>query len=960
MMQQGVTFFYRLFEFFDSEQIATKDDLNDDLKYNSNNNTGSRPTPITSFGDSFGSESKEERENEEDESGGITLFEDFSPNCAVAGAGMICFGDNHGWIKFINRDFQVFKFQSHSERIHSLFKTPNSDILIALGKHVDIPNGPVETFVHIWKLSDIDELGNPKKIKSFRLFTDKDMHEFPISALTATSSGSQIAVGCANGVVLVFNVNLKHRLLLEKIRPHKLTRDGPHAVTGLHYLEKGDAVLLYVITVHAIMSFHMSDRNFACVFLDRSGGCDLNCSTINDVDELIVAKSETVHLFLGEEIRGEHCFPGHKQMVCCFRRYLIVVTDVVREKKKKEEATKRVEVCIYDNANKYVAFQRQFDDLISIISEWGSVFILTRTALIKLRDKDLQEKLNEFFANNLYEKAIQLARSEGCHSVKIIEYYCKYGDYLYEKGDYNQAMEQYLQTIDVHSTIEPSYVIRRFLDAQKIKNLTEYLARLHKYGTPTKDHTTLLLNCYTKLKDSHKLNEFINMDEDDEDSQHHEVKKDPDDGIKYQFDVLTAIRVCREAGLLRHARSLAKQNGQHETYLDILLEEANQSQKNLRKYQDALKYIAALPFLDAQESIRRIGKTLIENEPRGTTQLIKDLCSGGDNECRANPEHFIHLFVRQPSELKDFLEYLIENEATHCSTAIYNTLLEIYMREAFHLRSKKRMEEYATVEQSIARVLRTESKYDATHALALGKMYGIESAVIYLYELLHLYHEIISHYRDKREHMKIIETCSRFCTQDASLWITAFTYFVKSPANCNCDEEIRLCLQQISKLNLIPPLMVTELLTNSDVHLSVIRDYIMNDLTLQNQEIESDEQTIAELEEQIEEMKKSIRDLTTQPKTFQATKCSACLAPLELPTIHFLCGHSLHERCLYNKSNPKCPKCSAKHKQTFDKQEMMQRSKGDHDSFFGQLKAAHQTGDAFNTVAEYFGRGVIY
>ena len=32
---------------------------------------------------------------------------------------------------------------------------------------------------------------------------------------------------------------------------------------------------------------------------------------------------------------------------------------------------------------------------------------------------------------------------------------------------------------------------------------------------------------------------------------------------------------------------------------------------------------------------------------------------------------------------------------------------------------------------------------------------------------------------------------------------------------------------------------------------------------------------------------------------------------------------------------------------------MMQRSKGDHDSFFGQLKAAHSTGDAFNTVAEY-------
>ena len=299
-------------------------------------------------------------------------------------------------------------------------------------------------------------------------------------------------------------------------------------------------------------------------------------------------------------------------------------------------------------------------------------------------------------------------------------------------------------------------------------------------------------------------------------------------------------------------------------------------------------------------------------------------------------------------------------------------------------------------------MLRTESKYDATHALGLGKMYGIESAVIYLYELLHLYHEIISHYRDKQDADKIIETCSRFSSQDPSLWITAFTYFIneetdqkrkakakrkarakaaaakaaekaaeKGDGNVlgNDEEEkeetdnvkcIQICLSKISELNLIPPLMVVELLSQSDVRLEVIREYIINDLVTQNREIEQDEHSINELQQQIEKMKGSIKDLTTKPKTFQATKCSACLAPLELPTIHFLCGHSLHERCLYNKSDPKCPKCAREHKQIFEKQEMMQRSKGDHDSFFGQLKGAHSTGDAFNTVAEYFGRGVIY
>lgn len=238
-------------------------------------------------------------------------------------------------------------------------------------------------------------------------------------------------------------------------------------------------------------------------------------------------------------------------------------------------------------------------------------------------------------------------------------------------------------------------------------------------GTPTSDHTTLLLNCYTKLKDSSKLNEFINIDDTSGGT-----SKDP----KYHFDVDTAIRVCREAGLLTHAQSLAKQNKKHELYLNILLEEAAQSQKNLRKYQDALRYIERLPFKEADKEMKRIGKTLIENEPKGTTDLIKIICTNfkenrrqylqstntrrklsehkdngrypgdsdddEDGDGRANPEEFIHLFVCQPRELKDFLEYLIDTEPSRCSTVVYNTLLEIYMREAFELKSKKRTAEF--------------------------------------------------------------------------------------------------------------------------------------------------------------------------------------------------------------------------------------------------------------------------
>jgi hypothetical protein len=47
-----------------------------------------------------------------------------------------------------------------------------------------------------------------------------------------------------------------------------------------------------------------------------------------------------------------------------------------------------------------------------------------------------------------------------------------FGDHLYKKGDYDAAITQYIETIHF---VEPSYVIRNFLDAQRIHNLTRYL-----------------------------------------------------------------------------------------------------------------------------------------------------------------------------------------------------------------------------------------------------------------------------------------------------------------------------------------------------------------------------------------------------------------------------------------------------------------------------------------------------
>ena len=49
----------------------------------------------------------------------------------------------------------------------------------------------------------------------------------------------------------------------------------------------------------------------------------------------------------------------------------------------------------------------------------------------------------------------------------------------------------------------------QFLDAQRIHNLTAYLEALHEAQLASEDHTTLLINCFTKLKAVKRLNEFV-------------------------------------------------------------------------------------------------------------------------------------------------------------------------------------------------------------------------------------------------------------------------------------------------------------------------------------------------------------------------------------------------------------------------------------------------------------------
>lgn len=201
--------------------------------------------------------------------------------------------------------------------------------------------------------------------------------------------------------------------------------------------------------------------------------------------------------------------------------------------------------------------------------------------------------------------AVGLARSSGLEESEIAEIYRKYGDHLYQKGDFDGAMQQFIKTI---GGVQPSYVIRKFLDGQRINNLTSYLQELHEQGVANSDITTLLLNCYAKLKDTERLDAFIKA-------------STPRPNGELPFDLETAINVCRQAGYYEHAVYLAKTYNQPEEYLRIQIEDREQ-------WKDAVSYIRTLGLEAAETNLKKYGKTLLANLPEDTTDLLIDTCCG--------------------------------------------------------------------------------------------------------------------------------------------------------------------------------------------------------------------------------------------------------------------------------------------------------------------------------------------
>ncbi|XP_040575131.1 vacuolar protein sorting-associated protein 11 homolog [Lepeophtheirus salmonis] len=832
------------------------------------------------------------------------LLEDSVVTTTTSGRGHLILGDSSGFLHYLGRNdltattLRIFDVAVlHAQQL----KQSGICILVGLDHHPSDPNISIP-YLKAYNSDKIDpKTGHPTYLRSSKIATNSD-----VTALAVHENQNLIALGFGDGSLQLWRGDVSRG---RGARLKNLTLGMMEtSVTGIALRTGAQGTFLYASSQNDVYSFNVTTKDKEIkVHLDSKGCRKGLAITVDLMSEthFVVGRTDAVYCYNAECCTHCYAFEGEKSNLYWFRNYLVIASS--------SEGDKDVVISIFDVQNKFIAYSGEVPKVSALLSEWGNLYVLSENKLYVLIEKDTQTKLDILFKKNFYDIAIKIAKNQRYDADGLVDIFRQYGDHLYVKGDYSGAIDNYCKTI---GQLEPSYVIRRFLDAQRIDNLTAYLQVLHRRGAANEDHTTLLLNCYTKLKDEDKLNEFI-MTEDRE----------------VDFDLDIAIKVCRQAGYFEHALALAKKHEKHDWVLKIQLEDR-------KNYSQAVEYISKLDPLSVEKSLRKYGSILVSVLPEETTEMAVESCKNGG----VLPEDYIHLFIIKPKQMVTYLEKIIELESDEVSPQIYNTLLEYYL---------------ALLPESEVKVLdllRTQN-CNLDQALILCKNASCKSGLLYLYEKKRIYDEILVYHVREGDTRNALETCRKFGDEDRQLWVSALRLIPNDP---NATSEIMSeILERIESLKLMSPLEVISTLTStSGATLGLVRDYLLKYIESEQQVIDENQRAITEYQAETEKIKNKIDSLENGPIVFQCSKCSACSKPLDLPSVHFLCKHSFHKLCVasFSDNENECPVCFSENKNILDIIKSQESNKTAHEAFHYQLETAQ---DGFSLVAEYFGRGLF-
>lgn len=653
-----------------------------------------------------------------------------------------------------------------------------------------------------------------------------------------------------------------------------------------------------------------------------------------------------------------------------------------------------------------IAYSSPIRGVRHVVSAMDTLFVICRggagenNVLFDVKEKSFDERLSILLRKRLFNWAAEVAIRDEQPQQVVQEVYRLHGDWLYSKNMLDKAVDMYIKTIGF---LEPSSVIQKFLDGQELGHLALYLLRLHIAGCAMQQHTLLFFKCAARLKDDSLLASFLD-----------------DPRISKTCSLSIALNECRLNGDTKLACTIASRHGYHDEHLSVLLE--------TQEYSKAVELLKQVDAPAACSLLFKHGSALLKHSASDVLLLLSQFIK----DYHTSVDVFIPLFVDDPDLLLLFLSLLAHGvpmasrlvpqyaalcddlrlqeaigkarDAISATPSIFgcspfSSLVELLLRSHRKwqraqwanahsavganslpdtqpsLQDADGADKLSDVSSLYAETLlktlkgRSMTHEDQYRSTLLCTVFGFEEGMVLVGEKRHELQLPVAYFKATNDIPSLLRFCLKNGSKDPTLWTQTLNILASQSGT---ERQIREVLIHIERHRLLPPLAVLELLQQSQaVTLDAVKDYFLrasddlaNQLSHSQELLQSDMAEVLQMAEEVSRFK-------TKAQMFESERCDFCFLPVELPSIHFRCGHSFHIYCLSNNTENKAGAaqvaglsqasyCCAICTPQFNAKRLLLSQREaeacNADDFFKYLRGST---DGFDFILSWFGRGLF-
>lgn len=957
-----------------------------------------------------------------------SLYSDSSLSSICATNKYLVIAVNNAYIKVINLDnltlVRTFMAYDIDYRIGFIKRLEKSDLIVTLGEKQGSPS-----VIKLWDLNKIIHLETVEdsifKFQTQVMVVNGD-DSYPVSCFLFNFDLTCLAIGYTNGKVIL----VRGDLLRDRGSKQRVIYESNDPITGIHFNSIEDLLYVTTTSKILTIPTTGRNQGKPARILSNKTGIDLNCSD-TDRDSLIVGTPDSIRFYNHIHKTNSFTFEVPKSKVHrVSKNSLLIVSsqdeDILTSSKKKLVTR----ILILDLKNKHISFNLVIpNNLVSNVFELqNDIYLLTNDGMLyKIHEKPINQQIEVILQRELFPIAYKLAEQAKMPKDVLLRIQNLYGEFLFNKQRFEDSIDVFIGCLDLFGEDKDDFIMNtiiKFKDVSNISNLTKFLYKLYEINIASNDHITLLLCCYCKLKLTDDLDKFIlNFDDKFQDlnfqliinlfkecGYFNQVIKllyklnQPSSIVDIQLNDLHKPKECLEyikclpiddllLILIDHSKSLLDYcpiettellinvfTGKYiptetikEPFLDSVCEETVLNpQLDLNSYTSFLSYLAGIK--DESPTVSELpGPTYMPPRP----SIIYPSFINHELEFVIFLEACVETFDKYQGNINDKKDLLI-------------TLLELYSSLERNgegdEKEKEKEKEKDSKEKDKENGVKSDWYYkacklieinstllDSSSLLLLSHIYNFKEGEALAQEQNGYEESLFQSYKISGNIKACFDLVRKFGDKKPQLYKLMLKFIISKQDIFEQvkDSDFKFVLNKIDRNKIMSPLEILQILTseqdNEFVTLGLVKDYLIDNIESQNNEINNNMKLIEYYEAESTKNSYKLTELTSKPFIIQNNKCSECSLKLDFPVVHFKCNHSYHQKCLNdsvyvssdvtpNSFDRKCPKCINEIDEMNTIKNTHYRARDNVDYFENALRDSK---DKYKFISDYMGKGIM-